>query len=74
MKSTQLRDMSDDELRGEVRSLQQALFNLRMQHATGQLEKPSRLGQARKDLARALTVLRERSLAAEVAQAAQENE
>lgn len=64
MKVSQLRDMSNDDLRNEVAGLQRALFNLRVQHATGQLEKPSKLGSTKRDLARALTVLRERENAA----------
>lgn len=62
MKIRELRDMTDDELRRESRELRRALFNLRLSQATGQLEKPHKLGAARRDLARVLTVLREREL------------
>ena len=64
MKAKQLRDMSADEIRNEVDSLRRALFNLRVQHATGQLEKPHRLGATKRDLARALTVLAQHEAAA----------
>ncbi len=64
MKIRQLRDMSDDELRRERHELRRALFNLRLQKAIGQLEKPHKLGEARRDLARVLTLLRQRELAA----------
>ncbi len=63
MKATQLRDMSIEELQKEVLELKKALFNLRLQKAIGQLEKPHKLRETRKDLARALTVLRERERA-----------
>ena len=63
MKASQLRDMSIEELKKEVLELKKALFNLRLQKAIGQLEKPHKLGETRKDLARALTVLRERERA-----------
>jgi large subunit ribosomal protein L29 len=62
MKAKQLRDMSDDELRREAGDLRRALFNLRLQKAIGQLEKPHKLGSARRDLARTLTILRQREL------------
>ena len=62
MKMTKLRDMGVDDLLREEKSLRQALFNLRVQHAIGQLEKPHKLSATRKDLARTLTVLREREI------------
>ena len=60
MKAAKWRDLSDDEIRQRVRELTEELFNLRFQLSTGMAKNPSRLGQARRDLARALTVLRER--------------
>ncbi|MBP7147368.1 MAG: 50S ribosomal protein L29 [Acidobacteria bacterium] len=60
MKASQLRDMNLDDLHKEERELRQALFNLRVQQATGQLEKPHRLREARRDLARVLTELNKR--------------
>jgi len=60
MKTSKLRDMNDDELQQEAAELRRALFNLRLQQATGQLEKPHKLREARHDLARTLSVLRER--------------
>lgn len=60
MKPGQVRELSTEELHREANSLRQALFNLRVQQATGQLEKPHKLRQARKDLARVLTILRDR--------------
>ena len=63
MNTSKLRDMSEDELQQEAAELRRALFNLRLQQATGQLEKPHKLREARQDLARTLTVLRERESA-----------
>jgi large subunit ribosomal protein L29 len=60
MKATELRDQSVDELLGRERDLAEQLFALRLQKVTGQLEKPSRVRQVRKDLARVLTVLHEK--------------
>ncbi len=61
MKATRFRDLSDDELAHEIEGLRKALFNLRVQQAIGQFEKPHQLPATRRDLARALTVQRERS-------------
>ncbi len=62
MKAKQLRDMSDEDLQREAGELRRALFNLRLQKAIGQLEKPHKLGATRRDLARTLTILRQREL------------
>ena len=60
MNASQLRDKSVAELRAKETELADQLFALRLQKVTGQLEKPSKVRQARKDLARVLTVLREK--------------
>ena len=60
LKASQLRDQTLDELRDKERDLSEQLFALRLQKVTGQLEKPARVRQVRKDLARVLTVLHER--------------
>lgn len=60
MKASQLRDQSTDELQDRERDLSEQLFALRLQKVTGQLEKPARVRQVRKDRARVLTLLRER--------------
>ena len=54
--------MADDLLVENVGSTREELFNLRFQHATGQLENTSRLRAAKQDLARALTVARQRNI------------
>lgn len=63
-KVRELRDLSDAELLERVESLKEELFNLRFQLATGQLDNPMRIKQVRHEIARILTVLRERELAA----------
>ena len=60
MKAARLRDLSEDELRQKARELSEEIFNLRFQLSIGVAKNPSRLNLARKDLARANTVLRER--------------
>jgi large subunit ribosomal protein L29 len=54
--------MADDFLVEFVGTTREELFNLRFQHATGQLENTARLGQAKRDLARGLTVARQRGI------------
>ena len=63
MKTSELRDLSAAELNGRLSDLREEFFNLRFQHATGQLDNPMRLGQVKKDIARALTMLREKEAA-----------
>lgn len=60
MKASELRELSLEELGHTLADLTQELFNLRFQHATDQLENPMRLRQAKQDIARIKTVLRER--------------
>jgi large subunit ribosomal protein L29 len=60
LKPSQLRDQSLEELHDKERDLSEQLFALRLQKVTGQLEKPARVRQVRKDLARVLTILHER--------------
>lgn len=55
MKFTELKDLSLVELASKSRDLRQELFNLRLQKATAQLEKPTRLRVLRKDIARVET-------------------
>ena len=62
MKATKWREMRNDELEQKVRDLTEELFNLRLQLAMGVAKNPARVGQARRELARAKTVLREREL------------
>lgn len=62
MKVKELRMLSDGELLEKERLLKEELFNLRFQHATGQLENVMRIPQVKRDIARIKTILREREL------------
>lgn len=62
MKAADFRDMPSDELAVRLDETKEELFNLRFQHATGQLENHSRLGQVRRDVARIHSLQRERAL------------
>ena len=62
MKAKELKDQSEDELRIKEGELYDQLFKLRFQAATAQLEKPARIRQVRRDLARIKTILRQKEL------------
>ena len=63
MDAKQMRDMEDAELRKLVAMLRKEVLGLRFANATGELDVTAGVGRARRDLARALTVVRERELA-----------
>lgn len=63
MKASELRELSLEELEHKLSDTTQELFNLRFQHATDQLESATRLEQAKRDIARIKTILRERQMA-----------
>ena len=65
MKASELREKTPDQLREELASLKKESFNLRFQQATGQLENTSRMRSAKRDTARVLTILNEKSKASE---------
>jgi large subunit ribosomal protein L29 len=65
MEAKEIRDMLDEELAEQITTLRKDLFGLRFANATGELEDTSGVGRARRDLARALTVAHERTLAAD---------
>lgn len=60
MKTNELRNLTTEELTKKVTECKEELFNLRMQKATGMLEKPSRIKELRKTVARINTILKER--------------
>jgi large subunit ribosomal protein L29 len=62
MTAKELRDLQDDELLDQVTTARRELFGLRFQLATGELENTAGVGSAKRDLARALTIARERGL------------
>ena len=59
----EIRELDNKDLTQEVEDLKQELFNLRFQHAVGQLDDTARLRTVKKTIARLLTVMNERSLA-----------
>ena len=62
MRAGEVHDLADDQLVESVANSRQELFNLRFQHATGQLEDTAALRRAKRDLARSLTVARQRGI------------
>jgi large subunit ribosomal protein L29 len=62
MKAKDLRLLSDGELFHKEKELNEELFNLHFQHATGQLENTMRIPQVKRDIARVNTILKERTL------------
>ena len=60
MRAEKLRELSDDELILRLRDTRKELFNLRFQHATGQLDDPHKLNLTRREIARLLTLQAER--------------
>jgi len=69
MKPGELRELPDEELLSRLEIQKEELFNLRFQAATGQLDNSMRIKQVRHDVARILTVLRDRQTEEELAQA-----
>jgi large subunit ribosomal protein L29 len=63
-KATDLRAKTDDQLTEDLGNLKREAFNLRFQAATSQLEKPSRVREVRRDIARIKTLQHERSRSA----------
>ena len=62
MKTEELRKLSTEELNNKIKENKEELFNLRFQQATGNLEKPVRLRELRKQVAKMKTIIREREL------------
>lgn len=64
MKANEIREMTVEELGVKLADLKKDLFNLRLQHATNQLDNPMQITVVKRDIARVNTVLRERELTA----------
>jgi large subunit ribosomal protein L29 len=62
MKASEVHSLDDHELVQRLKEMQEETFNLRFRHATGELENTARLGAARRDVARLLTVARRRGI------------
>ena len=71
MKLADIRKKTADELQGELKDLKSELFHLRFQHAINQLDNPLKIAQTRKDIARIMTVIREKEIEAQKQSAAQ---
>ena len=63
MKANEVRKMSVSELEAKLSELKKDLFNLRLQHATNQLDNPVKIAQVKRDIARVKTIIREQQLA-----------
>jgi large subunit ribosomal protein L29 len=62
MRSADVRDLSDNELAEHIATARRELFGLRFQHATGELDNTAGLRRAKREVARALTVARQREI------------
>lgn len=65
MKASEFRDLEPEELKKRVAELRKEVFGLRFSNATGELDDTAGIGRSKRDLARALTVQRERDLDAQ---------
>lgn len=63
MKASEVRAMSVADLEKKLADLKKDLFNLRLQHATNQLENPGKINDVKKDIARVKTIIREKQTA-----------
>ena len=61
MKAIEIRKMSAEELEAKLKELKSELFNLRFQHAINQLDNPHKIVDVKKDIARVMTILREKN-------------
>jgi large subunit ribosomal protein L29 len=61
MKASDVRALSEDQMKDEIAKLKKEQFNLRFQKATGQLEKTARFNEVRKDIARIKTIARQKA-------------
>jgi large subunit ribosomal protein L29 len=62
MKAKELQDLDDNGIREQIKNARREIFGLRFQHATGELENTAGMRSAKRDLARALTVARQRGI------------
>ncbi|MBQ2767403.1 MAG: 50S ribosomal protein L29 [Clostridia bacterium] len=61
MKANEIREMTPDELNAKLKELKTELFNLRFQHAINQLDNPHKIVDVKRDIARVMTILREKN-------------
>lgn len=67
MKAEEIRELPDNELEEKLNEAKMELFNLRFQHATGQVDNPKKIKYVRRDIARIQTIKKERELQKEKA-------
>ncbi len=60
MKASEVRALSVDQLKEKLVALKKDLFLLRMQHATNQLDNPLKIAETKRDIARVMTMIREK--------------
>jgi large subunit ribosomal protein L29 len=60
LKATEIRNMTPDEIEQKILSLKEQMFNLRVEFSSGRAERPHRLGEIRRDIARCYTILEEK--------------
>ncbi|AER66389.1 ribosomal protein L29 [Thermovirga lienii DSM 17291] len=65
MKAKELRDLTIEELKEKHKQFKEELFNLRFQHAIGQLGNTNRIKEVKRSIARVLTIMREKEISAE---------
>lgn len=63
MELKNMREMTEAELEVTLKKMKAELFNLRFQHVTGQLENPIKLRDTKRDIARVMTIMREKQIA-----------
>ncbi len=61
MKAAEIRNMSLAELEAKLKELKEELFNLRFQHAINQLDNPHKINEVKHDIARVMTIIREKN-------------
>ena len=61
MKATELKELTSEQLETKLADLKRELFNLRFQHAINQLDNPHKITDVKRDLARVMTVLRQKN-------------
>jgi len=61
VKASEIKDMSPAELNAKLGELKSELFNLRFQHSINQLDNPHRIADVKRDIARVMTVLRQKN-------------
>ena len=62
MKINEIRALNDEQLQSKLAELKKDFFNLRLQHATNQLDNPQKIAAVKHDIARVMTVIRQREI------------